>query len=167
MSWRALAQLRTMAMSKQLRNYVEAALPPPPKVSDFLKFVEKVMKKEAGEEAPDDKMYGSMFSKMGKKGLSEGKPKGTMKCEDVGARVCLEHAAVQLSGGIEFDSMSIDEWFRGLAKFVIDPAWLFEDKKGFSLFARALHFVRVRCANLGFRPESGRLCNPVLNELGV
>ena len=108
-------------MSKRMENMLDATLPPPPPVNDFMECLREVAD---GKAKP---VEGDLFDGVFENEVDTvGKPAGTMGVHKTAVRLVLNFEALRALKGVEL--ADLDVWFEQFAKFVIDVRTITQDK---------------------------------------
>ena len=108
-------------MSKRMENMLDATLPPPPPVNDFMECLREVAD---GKAKP---VEGDLFDGVFENEVDTvGKPAGTMGVHKTAVRLVLNFEALRALKGVEL--ADLDVWFEQFAKFVIDVRTITQDE---------------------------------------
>ena len=141
---------------KQWANMLAAQQPQPPSVEEFLKIIQDAQKQH-GKGEVNDPLYGDMFA-----GVS-GKPTNTQNVQRGAMKLALEFAQACTTNNAVYGNL--DEWFVALAKFVLIPEVLEDDKEK----QRAIveHRDRIRPQGMQQRKLQTQSLTTVMNALAA
>ena len=109
-------------MSKRFCNLVEASLPPPTSVEEFIRLLKSAFEAPAVDGTSDD-LFAGVFSEVSDTVV----PKGTKAVRKAALALVLEFEQVRLAKGTQPDNL--DHWFTLFGKFVMDPAVIVDSEQ--------------------------------------